>query len=122
MTTTGVDTPTLSALWTEISGLLSLGLYQTEVDRLKAEKGEEQDYIDVVIEWANSEEDIKSQLKSNNQSQSKTHQAVEDVRQTQVKTPKTVEDIHQTQAKTQRRVEDIHLRWSVRDITIFIFS
>ena len=123
VTTTGVDTPTFSALWPEISGvLLSLGLDQTEVDRLKAEKGGEQDYIDVVIEWANSEEDIKSQLKSNNQSQSKTHQAVEDVRQAQVKTPKTVEDIHQTQAKTQRRVEDIHLRSSVRDITIFIFS
>ena len=85
VTTTGVDTPTFSALWTEISGvLLSLGLDQTEVDRLKAEKGGEQDYIEVVIEWANSEEDIKSQLKSNNQSQSKTHQAVEDVRQAQV--------------------------------------
>ena len=85
VTTTGVDTPTFSALWTEIGGvLLSLGLDQTEVDRLKAEKGGEQDYIEVVIEWANSEEDIKSQLKSNNQSQSKTHQAVEDVRQAQV--------------------------------------
>ena len=136
MTTTGVDTPTLSALWTEISGLLSLGLYQTEVDRLKAEKGGLNHHVNIILLWANSEEDIKSQLKSHNQFQSKRHQAVEDVRQAQVKTQKTVEDIHQTQAsaqktvedmhqtqaKTQRRVEDIHLRWSVRDITIFIFS
>ena len=50
VTTTGVDTPTFSALWTEISGVLvSLGLDQAEVDRLKAEKGGEQDYIDVLI-------------------------------------------------------------------------
>ena len=108
VTTTGVDTPTFSALWTEISGVLvSLGLDQAEVDRLKAEKGGEQDYIDVLIEWADSEEDIKSQLKNINQSQSKTHQAVEVVRQAQGKTQKTVEDIHQTQAKTQMTVEDI---------------
>ena len=78
VTTTGVDTPTFSALWTEISGVLvSLGLDQAEVDRLKAEKGGEQDYIDVLIEWADSEEDIKSQLKNIHQVQSQTHQVVE---------------------------------------------
>ena len=116
VTTTGVDTPTFSALWTEISGVLvSLGLDQAEVDRLKAEKGGEQDYIDVLIEWADSEEDIKSQLKNIHQSQNQTLQAVQDVRlavedihQTHSKTQKTVEDIHQTQAKTQKRVEDMH--------------
>ena len=109
VTTTGVDTPTFSALWTEISGVLvSLGLDQAEVDRLKAEKGGEQDYIDVLIEWADSEEDIKSQLKNIHQSQSKTHQAVEDVLEAQVKTQKTVENIHQTQASTQKTVEDVH--------------
>ena len=109
MTTTGVDKPTFSALWTEISGVLvSLGLDQAEVDRLKAEKGGEQDYIDVLIEWADSEEDIKSQLKNIHQSQGQTHQAVQDVRLAQVKTQKTVNEMHQTQAKTQKRVEDMH--------------
>ena len=74
VTTTGVDTPTFSALWTEISGVLvNLGLDQAEVDRLKAEKGGEQDYIDVLFEWADSEEDIKSQLNNLNKSQSQTH-------------------------------------------------
>ena len=115
VTTTGVDTPTFSALWTEISGVLvSLGVDQAEVDRLKAEKGGEQDYIDVLIEWADSEEDIKSQLKNIHQSQNQTLQAVQDVRlavedihQTQVNTQTTVKDIHQTQAKTQKTVEDI---------------
>ena len=116
VTTTGVDTPTFSALWTEISGVLvSLGLDQAEVDRLKAEKGGEKDYIDVLIEWADSEEDIKSQLKSIHQSQSQTLQAVQDVRlavegirQTQAKRQTTVKDIHQTHSKTQKTVEDIH--------------
>ena len=109
VTTTGVDTPTFSALWNEISSVLvSLGLDQAEVDMLKTEKGGEQDYIDVLIDWADSEEDIKSQLKNIHQSQSKTHQAVEDVRQAQVKTQKTVEDIHETQVKTQKTVEELH--------------
>ena len=80
VTTTGVDTPTFSALWTEISGVLvSLGLDKTEVDRLKAEKGGEQDYIDVLIEWADSEEDIKLQLENYRQAQAKTQQSVEEL-------------------------------------------
>ena len=109
VTTTGVDTLTFSALWTEISGVLvSLGLDQAEVDSLKAEKGGEQDYIDALIEWADSEENIKSQLTNIHQSQSQTHQVVENVRQVHVKTQKTLEDIHQTQNKTQKTVEDIH--------------
>ena len=108
VTTTGFDTPTFCAHWTKISGVLvSLGLCQTEVDRLKAEKGGEQDYIDVLMEWADMEENIKSQLKNINQSQSRTHQVVKDVRDGQVKTQKTVEDIHQNQAKTQQSVEEV---------------
>ena len=80
VTTTGVDTPTFSDLWTEISGVLvSLGLDQAEVDRLKAEKGGEQDYIDVLIEWAASEEDIKLQLENYRQAQAKTQQSVEEL-------------------------------------------
>ena len=59
------------------------------------------------MEWADREEDIKSQLKNINQSQSKTHQVVKDVREGQVKTQKTVEDIHQNQAKTQQSVEEV---------------
>ena len=119
VTTTSVDTPTFSALWTEISGVLvSLGLDQAEVDRLKAEKGGEQDYIDVLIEWADSEEDIKSQLKNIHQSQSLTNRAVEDVRHAQAKLQKTVEDIHLTQASTQKTVEDIHQTHSKTQKTV----
>ena len=109
VTTTGVDTPTFSALWTEISGVLvSLGLDQAEVDRLKAEKGGEQDYIDVLIEWAGSEEDIKSQLKNIHQVQSQTHQAVEDVRQAQAKTQQSVDEMCQNVKKVEAGLKDIN--------------
>ena len=96
VTTTGVDTPTFSALWTEISGVLvSLGLDQAEVDRLKAEKGGEQDYIDVLIEWADSEEDIKSQLKNIHQSQAKTQKRVEDMHHIHTQTHQSMKEVNQ---------------------------
>ena len=108
VTTTGVDTPTFSALWTEISGVLvSLGLDQAEVDRLKAEKGGEQDYIDVLIEWADSEEVIKSQLKNIYQSQSKTNQAVEDVRLAQAKTLQSVDEVFQNLKEVEAGLKEV---------------
>ena len=108
VTTTGVDTPTFSALWTEISGVLvSLGLDQAEVDRLKAEKGGEQDYIDVLIEWADSEEVIKSQLKNIYQSQSKTNQAVEDVRLAQAKTLQSVDEVCQNVKEVEAALKEV---------------
>ena len=111
VTTTGVDTPTFSALWTEISGVVvNLGLDQAEVDRLKAEKGGEQDYIDVLYEWADSEEDIKSQLNNLHKSQGQTHQAVEDVRQAQVKTQQSVDEVCQNVKEVEAGLKEIKER------------
>ena len=111
VTTTGVDASTFSILWIEISAVLvSLGLDQAEVDRLKAEKGGEEDYIDVLIEWADSEEDIKSQLKNINQSQSKTHQAIEDVRQAQAKTQQSVDEVCQSVKEVEVGLKEIKER------------
>ena len=94
VTITCVDTPTFSALWTEISGVLvGLGLDQAEVDRLKAEKGGEQDYIDVLNGWADSEKDIKSQLKDIHQKQDETQNAVEKLFQAQEKTQRALEGV-----------------------------
>ena len=108
VSTTGVDTPTFCALWQDISVVLvALGLDQAEIDRLKAEKGGEEDCLDALLEWAVSEEDIKSQLKNICQSQSKTQQTVEEPRQTQTKTRQSVEDVLQTQTNTQQTVEDV---------------
>ena len=129
VTTTGIDTPTFSALWLEISAVLvALGLPQAEIDRLKAERCGEEDFIDVLFEWADSEEDIKSQLKDIRQSQSKVQQAVDDVhltqleerqilqdskrkleevREVQTKTQQTVDGVLQSQTKTQQTVDEV---------------
>ncbi len=115
VTTTGVDTPTFTSLWQEISAVLvALGLNQAEIDRLKAEHCGEEDYLDVLLDWADSEEDIKSQLKNIFQSQTETHQSIADVHQTQLKEHKTLEDskskleeVHQFQTKTQEIVKAV---------------
>ncbi|XP_067027390.1 uncharacterized protein [Acropora muricata] len=92
--TTGTDTPTFSALWQEISAVLvALGLPQAEIDRLKAEHCGEEDFLDVLFEWADSEEDIKSQLRDMCQDQVQTGQTVVEVRQTQIEDQKTMQDI-----------------------------
>ena len=78
VTSTGVDTAIFSSLWQEISAsLLSLGLDQAEIERLKAEHGGEQDYLDVLFEWADSEEDIKTQLKDIRHSQAKIQEVLQ---------------------------------------------
>ena len=79
VTSTGVDATSFSSFWQEISITLhSLGLDQAEIDRLKAERGGEQDYLDVLIEWADSEQDIKAQLTNIYQMQLKVVKALED--------------------------------------------
>ena len=100
VTSTGVDATSFSTFWQEISTTLySLGLDQAEIDRLKGEHGGEEDYLDALIEWADSEEDIKTQLK--------------DIHQTQLKLSKTVEDgtlkmeeLRQALSKTQDVVDE----------------
>ena len=100
VTSTGVDATSFSSFWQEIStALQSLGLDQAEIDRLKAEQGGEQDYLDALIEWADREEDIKTQLT--------------DIRQTQLRLSKTVEDstlkmeeLRQSLSKTQDVVDE----------------
>ncbi|XP_015769708.1 PREDICTED: uncharacterized protein LOC107348197 isoform X2 [Acropora digitifera] len=84
ITTTGVNTKTFLRQWKEISGaLVDLGFDQAEIDRLKAERCGEKDYLKVLRDWADSEEDIKSQMK--------------ELRQTLTETQRTVEEMHQLQ-------------------------
>ena len=100
VTSTDVDATSFSSFWQEISITLhSLGLDQAQIDRLKVEHGGEQDYLDALIDWAESEEEIKTQLK--------------DIHQTQLKLSKTVEDgtlkieeLRQALSKTQDVVEE----------------
>ena len=114
VTTTGVDTLTFNALWLEISAVLvALGLDQAEIDRLKAEHCGEEDYLDALLEWAYSEEDIKSQLKHMHHCQTETQQDVGKVLETQLEDRKTLEDskakldeVHQTQLEDHETLQD----------------
>ena len=77
VTTTGVDAPTFNTLWEEISPVLvSLGLSQPEIDRLKAERCAEEDYLDALRDWAESERDLKSRIDD-------VHRIVTEIRETQ---------------------------------------
>ena len=94
VSTTGMDTPTFSALWQEISAVLvALGLHQAEIDRLEAEHCGEEDFLGVLFKWADSEVDIKSQLRDIRQDQAKTGQTFVDLRQTQIEDHKTMQDM-----------------------------
>ena len=108
VTTTGVNTLTFNALWVEISAVLvALGLNHAEILKLKAEHSGEEDFLDVLLEWADSEEDIKWQL-------TKTQQRIAKVRQTQLEVHKTLDDskaileeVHQAQTNIQGTVERV---------------
>ena len=113
VSTTGVDTPTFNALWQKISAVLvALGLNQAEIDRLKAEHCGEEDYLDVLLEWANSEENINSKLNEIHQYQATTQQALEEVCKTQLDIHEKLEDsmskldkMHDTQTNIQETAE-----------------
>ena len=119
--TTGVDTPTFNALWMEISDpLVALGLSQAEIDRLKAERCGEEDYVGALLDWAKSEEDIKTQLKDILQIHTTTlqsriedvHQAVTEIRQSQLHTDQEDEILKKlAKVDTQRDVTDYAARY-----------
>ena len=83
VTTTGIADPTFSTLWQEISVVLvALGLQQAETDRLRAENCGEQEFVNALLKWADSEREIKSQLKDVQDNQTKVLQSVDKVLQT----------------------------------------
>ena len=115
VSSTGIDTPTFSSLWKEISAVLvALGLDQTEIDKLKEEKCGAEDYLDVLLEWAKSEEELKSHLADLCGSHSATQYSIKEVRDTQLEDHKTLQDsksmlreVHRSQNTTQRSIEDV---------------
>ena len=100
VTSSGVDATSFSTFWHEIStALICLGLDQAEVDRLKAEQGGEEDYLDALIEWADSEEDIKAQLKDIHQRQLK-------LSENQCKTLDVAEEVLRVELKGEKILLD----------------
>ena len=127
--TTGIPTPEFIVKWQEVSSVLvSLGLNQSEVDRLKREPCGE-DYVSAVTEWMKNDDEIKFQLKDVIRKQQQvlqtqqedqrtlndTHQIVEKMQQTQVEANKlqqedhrTLQDTHQTVSKVEQTLQDTH--------------
>ena len=123
VTTTGIQTSVFDVKWQEMSSVLvSLGLSQSEVDRLEREPCG-QDYISAVTEWMKNDEEIQFQLKDlltkqqqvlqtqqeDQRTLNDTHQIVGKVQQTQVESSKlqqedhrTLQDTHQTLCKVEQ--------------------
>ena len=121
--TTGIPTPVFDVKWQEVSSVLvSLGLNQSEVDKLKREPCGE-DYVSAVTEWMKNDDEIKFQLKDVIRKQQQvlqtqqedqrtlndTHQIVGKMQQTQVEANKlqqedhkTLHDTHQTLGKVEQ--------------------
>ena len=107
VTSTGVDTPTFTFLWQEISSVLvALGFNQAEIDRLKGERCGEDDYLDVLRDWANSEQDISTQLKDIHQYQTQTQQDLEKILENQAEDRNTLDQVHQIENKTHEAVKE----------------
>ena len=132
VTTTGIQTSVFDVKWQEVSSVLvSLGLNQSEVDRLKREPCGE-DYISAVTEWMKNDEEIQFQLKylltkqqqvlqtqqEDHRTLHDTHQIVGKVQQTQIEASnlqqedhKTLQDTHQTVCQvehTQMEASKLH--------------
>ena len=127
--TTGIPTPVFDVKWQEVSSVLvSLGLSQSEVDRLKREPCGE-DYVSAVTEWMKNDEEIQFQLKDLLRTQQQvlqtqqedhrtfhdTHQIVRKVKQTQIEASnlqqedhKTLQDTHQTVGRVEQTLQDTH--------------
>ena len=116
VTTTSVDESTFNNLWQEISSVLvALGLDKAEIDRLKDEHCGEEDYIDALLDWASSEEDIKSHLRDIRRNQAENREIVSKVLQTQHDCGKVLEEnkskleeLAENQATTREAVQEQH--------------
>ena len=121
VTTTGIQTSVFDVKWREISSVLvSLGLSQSEVDRLKREPCGE-DYVSAVTEWMKNDEEIQFQLKNLLtkqqqvlQTQKEDHRTLHDTRQivgkvqeTQMEASKLHKEDHKTLQDTYRTVRQV---------------
>ena len=103
VTSTGVDTHSFSVLWQKISPVLvTLGLQQSEIDRLKAERGGEEDYLKALRDWADSEEDIKTQLKDVCQAQKEIKQTLLETHETCQESKTKLDGVHQVVAEIRQ--------------------
>ena len=121
VTTTGIQTSVFDVKWQEISSVLvSLGLSQSEVDRLKREPCGE-DYVSAVTEWMKNDKEIQFQLKilltkqqqvlqtqqEDHRTLHDTHQIVGKVQQTQIEASNLQQEDHRTLQDTHQAVGNL---------------
>ena len=107
VSSTGVDTPTFKALWHDISiALIALGLDKAEIDRLQAESCGEDDYIDVLTEWADSEQEIKSELNEMRRDVKNILQTQLDDRKTKHESDSRLEQVHEIVSKAHQAISE----------------
>ena len=117
--TTGVDTGEFSSLWEEISApLLALGLDKGEIDKLKHEKSGEENYLQALRDWFDSDEKVKSQLKNLNQGVEKIQKTANEVQQTQTKMQLKVGEIRETQVDDRKTLKEIKQSLSQTNLTL----
>ncbi|XP_068681720.1 uncharacterized protein [Montipora foliosa] len=108
VSSTGVDTPTFKTLWKEITAaLISLGLDQIEIDRLQSERCGEDDYIQVLTDWADSEQKIKSELKEMKRDVKEVLQTQLEDRKTQQESSSRLEQVHEIVNKNHRAINEV---------------
>ena len=121
VTSTGIQTSVFDVKWQEVSSVLvSLGLSQSEVDRLKREPCGE-DYVSAVTEWMKNDEEIQFQLQDllNKQQQvlqtrqedhrtlHDTHQIIGKVQETQIEASNSQQEDHRTLQDTHQAVGNL---------------
>ena len=114
VTTTGIPKLVFDVKWQEVSSVLvSLGLNQSEVDRLKREPCGE-DYFSAVTEWMKNDEEIQFQLKDLLtkqqqvlQTQQEDHRTLQDTQQTVGRVEQTLQDTHQAVGNLQQMLQEV---------------
>ena len=107
VTSTGIPTAVFNVKWQEISAVLvALGLNPTDVVNLKSAPCGE-DYISAVIEWAKSDEEIKSQLREVCETQKEARQMQEEDHRTLQDTHKVVEEALKTQKENHETLQQV---------------
>jgi len=106
---TRIDSRLFNELWKEISGVLvSLGLDQAEINRLKTERCGEEDYFKVLFQWADREKEIKGMFKEVCQSQTTMLKAIENLckaQQDHQDANAKLEQAHETQKGTESKLD-----------------
>ena len=108
VTTTGIQTLVFDVKWQEISSVLvSLGLSQSKVDRLKREPCGE-DYVSAVTEWMKNDEEIQFQLKNVLTKQQQVLQIQQEVHRTLHDTHQILGKVQQTQIEASNLQQEDH--------------